>query len=68
LSPPLTADEREWHHYCAVVQDAGPVPRVALYRDGEPLVQGVVEEKGEGFEGLRGLVAAGSGNEPDCRE
>jgi hypothetical protein len=58
LSPPLTADEGAWHHYVAVVEQGGSAPRVVLYRDGEPLAEGVTEVRGEGFEGLK------SHNEP----
>ena len=64
LSAPLTADEGAWRHYAAVVEEAGAAPRVTLYRDGEPLVQGAVEERGDGFEGLRSRqesIALGSG-------
>jgi hypothetical protein len=64
LSAPMTADERGWHHYAAVVEDPGANPRVTLYRDGEPLAQGVSDVRGEAYVGLKnqaGVISIGGG-------
>lgn len=70
LSPPLTADERAWHHYCAVVEESGASPRVSLYRDGEPVTEGAEEARTGAFEGLRNKnepVSLGSGPQMRAR-
>jgi len=53
---PLTADERSWHHYAAAVHNAGPEPRVELFRDGESLAT----EYQPGTNAYGGLRATGS--------
>ncbi|MFO7534487.1 MAG: LamG-like jellyroll fold domain-containing protein [Kiritimatiellia bacterium] len=62
FSRPLGADEEAWHHYAAVVANAGPAPRVILYRDGEVL-PATVEASSNAFPGLQnGNAALGIGS------
>ncbi len=55
-SEPLTADEKAWHHYSAVVESAGPAPKATLYRDGVPLTATIAGPAG--FAGERPLGGA----------
>lgn len=67
-SDPLTGDEKDWHHYGAVVENTGATPTVTLFRDGVPLAGQV--ETTNGFTGLKranGGLSIGSAGQMRAR-